>query len=149
MTTTLITGIIQEEWRSINGYLNFQVSSLGRVRNIKTARIFKSYIDNAGYIQVALYEDKKQTSLKVHRLVAQEFLDNPGNKATVDHIDHDKTNNCINNLRWATISENNMNKRKTKSQTSSSYKGVYFHKASKKWQASVCLNGKKNVCWNL
>jgi hypothetical protein len=62
--------------------------------------------DRAGYLIVSLSKESKVRSHKVHRLVAQTFLDNPENKSMVDHIDEDKTNNRVDNLRWCTGKEN-------------------------------------------
>ncbi|HHJ7007677.1 TPA: HNH endonuclease [Streptococcus pyogenes] len=60
-----------------------------------------------GYLIVDLYKDNKSEKVPIHRLVAEAFIPNLENKATVDHIDGDRKNNSINNLRWATYSENN------------------------------------------
>lgn len=46
----------------------------------------------------------------VHRLIAETFLENIENKPQVDHIDHDKSNNDVSNLRWVTNTENQYNK---------------------------------------
>ena len=69
---------------------------------------------NDGYIQVKL---NGKIYLK-HRLIAQQFIDNSNNLPYVDHINHDRTDNRIMNLRWCSRSENNFNK--------SSYRGVQY-----------------------
>ena len=61
---------------------------------------------HSGYLQVSV----GSCNLKlVHRLVAKAFIPNPENKPCVDHIDGNKTNNRVENLRWVTIKENNNN----------------------------------------
>jgi len=59
-----LTGIINEEWRSIDGYLNYQVSNIGRVRNITTGRILKPVETTGGYLQVSLMNNNKVKHLK-------------------------------------------------------------------------------------
>ena len=97
--------IITEEWRSIDCYINYQVSNIGRVRNSDTGRILKPRIrgKNHDYQAVALYKDRKQNNCSIHRLVAIEFIPNLENKPQVDHIDMDKFNNSVSNLRWLII----------------------------------------------
>jgi hypothetical protein len=76
-------------------------------------------------------------SYRVHRLV---FLYHHGYMPTqVDHIDGNRMNNRIENLREATSSQNNQNRKAT---SSSGLKGVVWHKQSKKWVASICVNRK-------
>ena len=77
--------------------------------------------------------------------MAQEFIDNPGDKSEVDHIDNNKQNNRINNLRLCSRSENNMNTRKQKT-CSSNYKGVSYFKRDQKWLAVIHINsGQKHL----
>lgn len=97
-----------EEWRWIHGYEGiYQVSNKGRVKSFQHGRVFilKQNFMN-GYFHVMLYKNGIPKSVSVHRLVAQAFIPNPENKPQVDHIDTDKTNNCVENLRWATCAEN-------------------------------------------
>jgi hypothetical protein len=61
-------------------------------------------------ITVALCKDGVKKVFTVSRLVALVFLPNPENKLTVDHIDRDTSNNCVENLQWATHAEQNDNK---------------------------------------
>ena len=99
-----------EQWRLVDGYDNYEVSSHGRVRNNKTARILKDHVNSRGYSFIALCKGGHRQTFEVHRLVAFAFCENPNNYEKVDHIDHNRVNNMFNNLRWCTSSENNRKK---------------------------------------
>ncbi|WNT43856.1 HNH homing endonuclease [Lactococcus phage PMBT68] len=93
-----------EIWKDIIGYEGlYQVSNLGRV---KGKRMKGLYTDKDGYYHVNLYKNGKMTNTFVHRLVALNFIDNPENKAQVNHIDENKSNNAVSNLNWMTNKEN-------------------------------------------
>ena len=98
-----------EEWKKIDGYENYSVSSEGRVRNDKTGRILKVTPDKGGYLQVCLSKNGKQKTFNVHRLVAETFIPSPENKSCVDHINTIRDDNRVENLRWATHKENSNN----------------------------------------
>jgi hypothetical protein len=131
---------INESWKMINGYANYEISSFGRVRNIKTSRVLKPGIETAGYSYVILCVKGVKRKYSIHRLTAGEFIDNVENKPFIDHIDNDKLNNNIVNLRWASKSENQWNKSK-QNNTSSIYKGVCMNKSAGKWVAQIKING--------
>ena len=78
----------------------------------------------------------------IHRLVAMTFLPNIENKKYVDHIDNNRLNNTISNLRWCDLSENQHNRKLNKNSTSA-IKGVYWHKEKNKWQAQIMINNKQ------
>lgn len=82
----------------------YEVSNLGNVRNAKTKRIRKLEIHENGYLRVKLSKN-----YRVHRLVALTFIPNPENKEQVDHINGDKRDNRLENLRWVTGKENMAN----------------------------------------
>jgi hypothetical protein len=92
----------------------YQVSNLGKVRN-KTreeGEIAKSQ-EESGYLYVVLRKrqpdgSKKYVRESVHRLVAKAFLPNPENKKTVNHKNHVRNDNRLENLEWATYSEQNV-----------------------------------------
>ena len=111
---------MNEIWRPIEGFEQYDVSNLGRIRskdrfvNIRSygKRLIKGQIlsphkGRGGYLYIALCFGSKHKSFKVHRLVAQAFIPNPGNKPQVNHIDNDRQNNRVDNLEWVTAEENN------------------------------------------
>lgn len=87
---------------------NYSVNENGEVRNDRTGHIKKPFINKVNnYLTVDLYEGNRSEKVPIHRLVAEAFIPNPDKKPTVDHIDGDRQNNAVSNLRWATYSENN------------------------------------------
>jgi len=130
-----------QTWKPIDGYPNYKVSSFGNVKNIKTDKILKPGIDKDGYYQVYLSNNGNGKTIKIHKLVANAFIKNPENKKCVDHINNNKIDNHIHNLRFCTNSENQMNKKK-QSNNSSGFTGVYFKKDKQKWCSHIKINGK-------
>lgn len=102
---------MSEIWKDVLNYEGiYQVSNLGNVRNIKRGNSLKGRLDTYGYYRVIL--SKKGSHYKnfqIHRLVAQAFIPNPDNKPQVDHINTIRTDNRVENLRWVTYRENNLN----------------------------------------
>lgn len=129
-----------EQWKIINGYNNYFISSLGRVFNLRTLLIMKQHTDKDGYAVLKLTHNKKGTPCWTHRLVAKAFVVNPMKKGWVDHIDGDNTNNIVSNLRWATPSENSLNRKKAVNNTTG-VKGVYYTKGGK-YRTSIMIEGK-------
>ena len=116
-----------EIWKDIEGYKGlYRVSNLGRVKkyykNGKTL-ILKEGTDTRGYKRVFLYKNNVGRAYNIHRLVAMAFIPNPENKPCVDHINTNKSDNTVNNLRWATYKENS-NNAMTKIHISESKKGT-------------------------
>jgi len=96
-------------------------------------RFLKQYLQKStGYYMVNLYKDKKPTPYRIHRLVAEHYIPNPDNKPEVDHIDRNKTNNKLSNLRWVTYSENTINT-DINSKNTSGYKNISYDKSRNKW----------------
>ena len=99
---------MKEFWKEIKGYEGlYEVSNLGRVKSLNYRRtgkenILKPLKNDKGYFQVVLCKNKKTNVCRVHRLVAEAFLDNPDNLPQVNHKDEDKTNNHVDNLEFCT-----------------------------------------------
>ena len=126
-----------EQFITLTDYSKYAVSNFGNVKNIKTNRILKGAIDNKGYKRVTL---KLKENHKLHKLVASVFLDNPENKRCIDHIDSNRLNITISNLRWASHKENNRNRSLSKKNTSG-VKGVYYNSKSNNWQSQIKILG--------
>ena len=129
-----------EEWKQILDHPNYLISNLGNIKNNKYNRDIKPVLYKCGYYHVGLRENGKTKCIKIHRLVGQHFLVNTDNKPFIDHIDRNKLNNDVNNLRWVTRGENERNKPK-KQNTKSKYKGVYLIK-NNRWKSSIKINCK-------
>jgi hypothetical protein len=104
----------KEIWKDIKGYENkYQISNFGRVKSLnylrtKKEKLLKVHSDKNGYLVLNLSKDGKSKCVKVHRLVAEMFIENPHNYTQVNHKDENKKNNNVNNLEWCTIKYNNL-----------------------------------------
>ena len=92
------------------GYENYLIYEDGKVYSKKTKRYLSTCDDGNGYLQVGLSKDGNQKSHKIHRLVGLHYIPNSDNKICLDHINRDRSDNRVENLRWATYSENQQNK---------------------------------------
>ena len=92
----------------IEGYENYLIFEDGVVMNTDSGKELKPRL-NQGYYKICLSKDGKTKNLSLHRLIALAFIPNPDNKPVIDHINRNRGDNRIENLRWATISENGRN----------------------------------------
>jgi len=130
---------MEEVYKSIMDFENYEISNLGNVRNIKTGKIKRNCVDSRGYYTVGLHKDKQQKTKTLHQLVANAFIENPENKPCVDHQDNNPLNNNVYNLRWVTCQENQQNAKISKKNTSG-IKGVYWDKNRNKWRAQIMID---------
>lgn len=109
----------------------------GLIWSISSQRYLKAVGANNGYLVSNIISSKYgRRTVCLHRLLAEYFINNPNNYKCVDHIDGNRHNNGLQNLRWVTHSQNNHNR--------IGMKGYYFHKMIKKWLVSIQKNGKRH-----
>ena len=124
------------EWVQIED-TKYDINREGQVRHRwKTKTTFlKPYINHDGYLRVGIRSNGLKKKIFIHRLLAIAFIDNPENKPLVDHMDRNRTNNNLSNLRWATHLENGRNKTRT---------GCVYKTKWNSWCAAVInVDGKK------
>lgn len=90
----------------IKNYNNYMIDENGNVYNNTTKKYLKGSIGENGYKYYRLSKNNKKIMFYAHRLVAEYYIDNPGNLPVVNHIDGNKLNNNVNNLEWVSYSEN-------------------------------------------
>ncbi len=113
----------------------YEVSTEGLLRNKKRGFIRKPTTDKQGYSTARI----KNKSVAIHRLVALLFIPNPDNLSDVDHINGNKMDNRVENLRWLSRSHNLQNS-KGHQDSKSGVKGIDIHKPSGKWRARICVD---------
>jgi HNH endonuclease/AP2 domain len=128
--------------KTIEGFPNYTISTEGVVTNIKTGRTLKAGVISSGYLNVGLFLNGKMYNKLIHRLVAEAFIPNVDLLRCIDHIDRNKLNNDLSNLRWASHATNSQNKSIARG-SSSQYIGVSWQKKANKWEAHIVINSKK------
>lgn len=145
---------MEEIWKTIKGFENYQVSNSGRVKSLERItkngfnsnrvvkeKLLKKYINIDGYFIVTLSKNCKQKTRTVHQLVSIAFLNHTpsGMNFVINHKDFNRQNNHVDNLEIVT-SRQNTNKKHIKS--SSKYTGVSWYSNNNKWGARIIINFK-------
>ena len=117
----------------IVGFPNYLIYEDGRVYNQKYNRFLKQCVNSHGYFHVNLRRDGKTKLCRIHRLIAQHYISNPENKPCIDHIDRNKLNNNISNLRWVTHKEN-MNNCSIGKNNKSGHINISYDKLTNLWR---------------
>ena len=110
-------GRMTEQWKTViydgEVYEDYEVSTKGRVRSLgndktRKTRILKQHKAPNGYLHTSLRKNGKSKQVTVHRVVAETWIpnDNPKVKTVVNHLDHNRQNNSVENLEWTTQKKN-------------------------------------------
>ena len=91
-------------------YPNYKIYPDGKVWSQQNNKFLAQIPNGKGYYYYLLYNENNKRSFCSHKLVATYYIPNPDNLNHVDHIDRNRTNNNVENLRWVTQRENNHNK---------------------------------------
>jgi len=104
-----------EEWRTIPGFENYAVSSLGKIKRVNPSKfsrvrgLFKPHRNSDGYYTTSLYNEEGKRTFFVHELVALAFI-GPRTAPEIAHLDGNPGNNEYTNLQYVTVQENNLQK---------------------------------------
>jgi hypothetical protein len=144
-----------EKWLDVYGYEGlYMISNYGKVRSlekivdygkkkaVRPEKILKTRISKDGYEYCILSDNKNKKTLKIHRLVAIAFIENPDSKKTVNHIDGNKLNNNSSNLEWNTHRENTMHAIMNKLRSGVKGEKSHLSKLSKKQVDEIRLLSK-------
>jgi hypothetical protein len=131
-----------EEWKPIEDYENYEISNLGNVRNKKKNKLLTPQINIYGYYRITLRNNIQKKHYFIHRLIAIAFIPNPDNLPEIDHIDRNKLNNSLDNLRWVSRNQNGYNINMKTQNSTSKFRGVCWDKSRNKFKVGIRLNGK-------
>lgn len=135
---------MSEVWKEVSVNSNYEISTLGNVKNKKTQCLLKPYISPIGYASVGLSKNNINVRYSLHRLVALTFLPNYYNKSTVNHKNKIRSDNRLWNLEWSTIQEQNIHKNINKIKTT-----FYMCTMKPIWRIDINTNEKLEKYNNL
>ena len=125
----------------IENFPNYLIYPDGRVKNKKNDKFRSQHIGSRGYYIINLCHNGIQKTHKVHRLVAMHYIANPENKEHIDHKNRNRLDNRVENLRWATRSENQQN-RSMMNTNISGHKYISYDKSNNQWRFQKRINQK-------
>ena len=130
-----------ENWFDLKDYEEYYlINKNGEIKSKRKNIIMKCF-NNRGYLRIGLRKNGIKKFYNLHRLLAIQFIPNPNDYPLIDHIDNNKLNNDLTNLRWITHSGNQRNR--DYKNKSSKYRGVCWDKKDKKWKVAIRIDGKK------
>ena len=132
----------QEHFKPIKDFETYGISQYGNVKDFRSGKLIPQFVNEkcGGYLQVAIRNENGYKTDRVHRLVGENLINNPNNLEELDHIDRDRLNNKVDNLRWVTKSDNQLN-RLGKSHDNNPYRCIHYEdlKTPKNPYSSWCI----------
>lgn len=122
------SSVVMEEWRPIEGFPLYEISNLGRIKSFHQSddgKILACRVNQDGYIETSPLCPGRKT-FRVHRLVASAFIPNLENHPEIDHIDGNRSNNIVSNLRWVPPIVNRQNQRLRENNTGEPFISVRY-----------------------
>ena len=116
----------------------YTIDRQGNVANMR-GLVLKKQTNIRGYLYVPLWNGKKK-NITIHRLLGIQFLNNPNNYKQIDHIDRNKLNNCLDNLRWCDNQQNASN-RGIRCDNKTGMVNIHFSKYENKWMYKKTIKG--------
>ena len=120
----------------------YTIDREGNVFGKKRKKIRNPTINQDGYLHINLWKNGNNKTITIHRLIATHFIPNPDNLPLIDHKNGITTDNRIENLRWVNNSQNGMNSKKQKNNTTG-YTGVVFRKNRNRFVAQIYLDNER------
>jgi len=128
-----------EEFKELQEYPGYSIGNQGTIIG-KYKRALKPRITNGYHYILICVKGEKPKNMLLHRLIGLAWIPNPDKKLYIDHINRNRIDNRIENLRWATFMENNNNKGKNKNNTSGQ-QGLSFCEGRNRWVVHKTLFG--------
>ena len=136
-----------DEFVSIPDYEDYFINKQGVIlsKRQKKDRIMKHTLSTHRYYTIMFSINKQQKRFTIHRLLAKMFIPNPNNYPFVDHINRDKLDNRLENLRWCSHIENSQNQSISKN-NNSGYKHISWYTTRQRWYVRIERNKKIVAC---
>jgi hypothetical protein len=114
----------------------YKINKKGEIWSCFLKKFLSLCINQDGYYHYTLCNENGKKYVVAHRIVAKQFIPNPNNLPLIDHIDRNRLNNNIDNLRWVTLRQNQLNRKDTK------HPYIYYREAKNKYRIEIAIKRK-------
>jgi hypothetical protein len=129
----------------VPGFPNYDMSAEfpHTVTHVKSGRVKQWTLNSGGYYMISFYKIGRTHTMSRARLIAHCFIPNPDGKPTIDHVNRIRTDDRVENLRWATHAEQLQNQVYMVRTNTSGVRGVSWNKRDLRWQANIVVDRAK------